>query len=198
MAMAAAASSDPIQVWVPCPHGDCLLQLGRKPPRRREALVDPQQAPEEVVSRPEDKLRPQRLDDYIGQSELKQVLGIAVEAALGVAMPWIMCCSMARRAWAKPPWPWCWPKMGVQCKVTSAPALERPRDIVGLLVNLQPRDLLFIDEIHRLSRVAEELLYPAMEDRRLDLTVGKSSTARTRSLDLPPFTLVGAARALDR
>ena len=68
--------------------------------------------------------------------------------------------------------------MGVQCKVTSAPALERPRDIVGLLVNLQPRDLLFIDEIHRLSRVAEELLYPAMEDRRLDLTVGKGSTAR--------------------
>jgi Holliday junction DNA helicase RuvB len=83
-------------------------------------------------------------------------------------------------------------EMGVQCKVTSAPALERPRDIVGLLVNLQPRDLLFIDEIHRLSRVAEELLYPAMEDRRLDLTVGKGSTARTRSLDLPPFTLVGA------
>ena len=66
-------------------------------------------------------------------------------------------------------------EMGVQCKVTSAPALERPRDIVGLLVNLQPRDLLFIDEIHRLSRVAEELLYPAMEDRRLDLTVGKAA-----------------------
>ena len=78
------------------------------------------------------------------------------------------------------------------CRITSAPALERPRDIVGLLVNVQPRDLLFIDEIHRLNRVAEELLYPAMEDRRLDLTVGKGSTARTRSLELPPFTLVGA------
>ena len=83
-------------------------------------------------------------------------------------------------------------ELGVNCRITSAPALERPRDIVGLLVNLQPRDLLFIDEIHRLSRVAEELLYPAMEDRRLDLTVGKGSTARTRTLDLPPFTLVGA------
>ena len=166
---------------------------GRKPPRRPEALVDPQPAPEEVVSRPEDKLRPQRLNDYIGQSELKQVLGIAVEAALGrgdaldhvllYGPPGLGKTTMAMVLAEE---------MGVQCKVTSAPALERPRDIVGLLVNLQPRDLLFIDEIHRLSRVAEELLYPAMEDRRLDLTVGKGSTARTRSLDLPPFTLVGA------
>ena len=166
---------------------------GRKPARRPEALVDPQPAPEEAVSRPEDKLRPQRLADYIGQSELKQVLGIAVQAALGrgdaldhvllYGPPGLGKTTMAMVLAEE---------MGVQCKVTSAPALERPRDIVGLLVNLQPRDLLFIDEIHRLSRVAEELLYPAMEDRRLDLTVGKGSTARTRSLALPPFTLVGA------
>ena len=131
---------------------------GRKPPRRPEALVDPQPAPEEVVSRPEDKLRPQRLNDYIGQSELKQVLGIAVEAALGrgdaldhvllYGPPGLGKTTMAMVLAEE---------MGVQCKVTSAPALERPRDIVGLLVNLQPRDLLFIDEIHRLSRVAEEL-----------------------------------------
>jgi Holliday junction DNA helicase RuvB len=83
-------------------------------------------------------------------------------------------------------------ELGVRCRITSAPALERPRDIVGLLVNLQPNDLLFIDEIHRLNRVAEEILYPAMEDFRLDLTVGKGTTARTRSLSLAPFTLVGA------
>ena len=166
---------------------------GRKPQRRPEALVDPQPAPEDVPSRPEDNLRPQRLKDYIGQSELKQVLGIAVQAALGrgdaldhvllYGPPGLGKTTMALVLAEE---------LGVNCRSTSAPALERPRDIVGLLVNLQPRDLLFIDEIHRLSRVAEELLYPAMEDRRLDLTVGKGSTARTRSLDLPPFTLVGA------
>jgi Holliday junction DNA helicase RuvB len=83
-------------------------------------------------------------------------------------------------------------ELGVRCRITSAPALERPRDIVGLLVNLQAHEVLFIDEIHRLNRVAEEILYPAMEDCRLDLTVGKGTTARTRSLELPPFTLVGA------
>jgi holliday junction DNA helicase RuvB len=83
-------------------------------------------------------------------------------------------------------------EMGVNCKVTSAPALERPRDIVGLLMNLQKGDILFIDEIHRLSRMTEELLYPAMEDFRLDITIGKGQSARIRSLPLPPFTLIGA------
>jgi Holliday junction DNA helicase RuvB len=83
-------------------------------------------------------------------------------------------------------------EMGVRCKITSAPSLERPRDIVGLLVNLQPGDILFIDEIHRLLRVTEEILYPAMEDFRLDITIGKGQSARTRSIPLPKFTLVGA------
>jgi Holliday junction DNA helicase RuvB len=83
-------------------------------------------------------------------------------------------------------------EMGVNCKITSAPALERPRDIVGLLVNLKPGDVLFIDEIHRLSRMTEEILYPAMEDYRLDITVGKGSSARIRSIPLCKFTLVGA------
>ena len=140
---------------------------GRKPPRRETALVDPQPAPEEQVIRPDDSLRPKRLAEYIGQSELKQVLGIAVEAALGrgealdhvllYGPPGLGKTTMALVLAEE---------LGVNCRITSAPALERPRDIVGLLVNLQPRDLLFIDEIHRLSRVAEELHYPAMEDRR--------------------------------
>ncbi|MEM9818224.1 MAG: Holliday junction branch migration DNA helicase RuvB, partial [Cyanobacteria bacterium P01_D01_bin.6] len=83
-------------------------------------------------------------------------------------------------------------EMQVDCKITTAPALERPRDIAGLLVNLKPGDILFIDEIHRLPRVTEEILYPAMEDSRLDITIGKGQSARTRSIPLHPFTLVGA------
>ncbi|MGB3655333.1 MAG: Holliday junction branch migration DNA helicase RuvB, partial [Rivularia sp. (in: cyanobacteria)] len=83
-------------------------------------------------------------------------------------------------------------EMGVNYKITSAPALERPRDIMGLLVNLQPGDIIFIDEIHRLSRMTEEILYPAMEDYRLDITVGRGSSARTRSIPLSKYTLIGA------
>ncbi|MCY7284667.1 MAG: Holliday junction branch migration DNA helicase RuvB, partial [Cyanobacteria bacterium CAN_BIN43] len=83
-------------------------------------------------------------------------------------------------------------EMEVGCKITSAPALERPRDIVGLLVNLQAGDVLFIDEIHRLPRMTEEILYPAMEDYRLDITIGKGQSTRTRSIPLQQFTLVGA------
>ena len=83
-------------------------------------------------------------------------------------------------------------EMGVNCKITAAPALERPRDIVGILMGLQPGDILFIDEIHRLPRMTEEILYPAMEDFRLDITVGKGTTAKIRSIPLPKFTLVGA------
>ena len=154
-------------------------------------------APEATVAETDggrdEGLRPRRLSDYIGQSELKQVLGIALEATrrrqealdhvLLYGPPGLGKTTMALVLAEE---------LGVQCRIASAPALERPRDIVGLLMNLQPKELLFIDEIHRLNRVAEELLYPAMEDFRLDLTVGAGPSARTRSLDLPPFTLVGA------
>ncbi|MFM9110899.1 MAG: Holliday junction branch migration DNA helicase RuvB [Prochlorococcaceae cyanobacterium] len=153
------------------------------------------QGPEDDAASPsrEDGLRPKRLADYVGQRELKQVLAIAVAASRqrGDALDHVLLhgppglgkTTMALVVAEE---------LGVRCRITSAPALERPRDIVGLLVNLQPREVLFIDEIHRLNRVAEEILYPAMEDYRLDLTVGKGSTARTRSLPLAPFTLVGA------
>ncbi len=141
----------------------------------------------------EDSLRPQRLQDYIGQASLKEVLGIAIKAAQSRQEPLdhlllygppglgktTMALILAQ-------------EMGVTCKITTAPALERPRDIAGLLVNLKPGDVLFIDEIHRLPRVTEEILYPAMEDSRLDITIGKGQSARTRSIPLCPFTLVGA------
>jgi len=141
----------------------------------------------------EESIRPQRLADYIGQKDLKEVLEIAIAAAKsrGEALdhlllygpPGLGKTTMSLILATE---------MGVNCKITAAPALERPRDITGLLINLKPGDVLFIDEIHRLNRMTEELLYPAMEDCRLDITIGKGQTARTRSIPLPPFTLVGA------
>ncbi len=147
----------------------------------------------EETENSDDKIRPQRLADYIGQKDLKGILDIAIAAAKGrqepldhlllYGPPGLGKTTMALILASE---------MGVNCKITSAPALERPRDITGLLVNLKPGDILFIDEIHRLNRMSEELLYPAMEDYRLDITIGKGQSAKTRSIPLPPFTLVGA------
>jgi Holliday junction DNA helicase RuvB len=141
----------------------------------------------------DETIRPQNLHDYIGQKDLKEVMDIAIQAAksrhepldhlLLYGPPGLGKTTMAMILASE---------MGVACKITSAPALERPRDIVGLLVNLQPGDVLFIDEIHRLTRMSEEILYPAMEDFRVDITIGKGQSARTRSIPLKPFTLVGA------
>lgn len=155
-------------------------------------LLQPVAQPEET-GKQEETIRPQRIADYLGQKSLKEVLEIAIKAAkvrsepldhlLLYGPPGLGKTTMALVLATE---------MGVNCKITTAPALERPRDILGLLVNLQPGDLLFIDEIHRLPRVTEEILYPAMEDFRLDVTVGKGQSARTRSIPLQRFTLVGA------
>ncbi len=141
----------------------------------------------------EDKIRPHRLADYIGQKDLKGVLAIAIQAAkqrqealdhiLLYGPPGLGKTTMSLILAAE---------MEVNCKITAAPALERPRDITGLLINIKPGDILFIDEIHRLNRVTEELLYPAMEDYRLDITLGKGQAAKIRSIPLSPFTLIGA------
>lgn len=172
-----------------------IISSQNSPPERSRppSLLSNQPTPEEEHSSAEESLRPRSLQEYIGQQELKDVLHIAIQAAkarqepldhlLLYGPPGLGKTTIALILAAE---------MGVNCKVTSAPALERPRDIVGLLVNLQPGDILFIDEIHRLSRMTEELLYPAMEDFYLDLTVGKQQTARMRRLKLNRFTLVGA------
>jgi holliday junction DNA helicase RuvB len=157
-----------------------------------EALLQPDAQPDET-GKQEEKIRPQRLSEYVGQKALKEVLDIAIRAAqsrqetldhlLLYGPPGLGKTTMALILATE---------MRVNCKITTAPALERPRDIAGLLVSLQPGDLLFIDEIHRLPRVTEEILYPAMEDFRLDVTIGKGQSAKTRSLPLNRFTLVGA------
>lgn len=189
-------------------------QPPRKPARRSNSprspvspsLLDPVATPEEAHQdaakpanqspqgdRPDERVRPQRLADYVGQQDLKDVLTIAIQAAQGRREPLDHLLLYGPPGLGKTTMALILAgEMGVSCKITTAPALERPRDIAGLLVNLQPGDLLFVDEIHRLPRVTEEILYPAMEDFRLDVTVGKGQSARTRSIPLPKFTLVGA------
>ncbi len=174
--------------------GNLALPLRVDPAQSpKTSLLEPQAANDEGLSKQDETLRPQSLAEYIGQRELKEVLQIAIQAAqsrsealdhlllYGPAGLGKTTISLILAT-----------EMGVNCKITSAPALERPRDIVGLLINLRAGDVLFIDEIHRLSRMTEELLYPAMEDFRLDITTGKGQTAKIRSLPLQPFTLVGA------
>ncbi len=141
----------------------------------------------------EESIRPHSFDEYIGQKDLKDVLSIVIEAAKSRNEPMDHLLLYGPPGLGKTTISLILAsKMGVNCKITAAPALERPRDITGLLINLKPGDILFIDEIHRLNRLTEELLYPAMEDYRLEITIGKGQAARTRSISLPKFTLVGA------
>jgi len=156
----------------------------------RIVTPDLQDATEDDLER---SLRPQSLADFVGQANVKEQLAVALDAAKGrgealdhvllAGPPGLGKTSLAqiiRR------------ELDVGIRQVAGPALERKGDIAAILTALEPRDVLFVDEIHRLNRTIEEILYPALEDFRLDIIVGQGPAARTLTLDLPPFTLIGA------
>ena len=141
----------------------------------------------------ENCIRPKSFETYIGQSALKETLKISIEAAKKRSLPLDHLLFYGPPGLGKTTLAGVIAEqMGVDIKITSAPALERPRDIIGILMSLKGGEILFIDEIHRLNKVAEEILYPAMEDFSLDMTTGKSQTVKTLRVPLPKFTLIGA------
>ncbi|HXG24878.1 MAG TPA: Holliday junction branch migration DNA helicase RuvB, partial [Chthonomonadales bacterium] len=138
-------------------------------------------------------LRPKRLREFIGQDRLKENLQLAIDAARGRGEPLDHILFYGPPGLGKTTLSLvCAHEMDAPIHSTSGPAIERPGDLAAILTNLEPGSVLFIDEIHRLNRPVEEILYPAMEDFQLDLVIGKGPSARTLKLELPPFTLIGA------
>ena len=157
-----------------------------------DRFIDPS-TPDDVEENFERALRPKKLDEYVGQEKIREQLEIFIDAAkkrnealdhvLLFGPPGLGKTTLANII-AK--------EMGVNLRQTSGPVLEKTGDLAALLSNLEENDVLFIDEIHRLSPVIEEILYPAMEDYRLDIMIGEGPSARSVKLELPPFTLIGA------
>jgi Holliday junction DNA helicase RuvB len=156
-----------------------------------ERMIDPELKSEEMPS--EISLRPRSLDEYVGQEEMKRSLKVFIDAAkarsdaldhvLLHGSPGLGKTSLAYILANE---------LEVDIKSTSGPVIEKPGDLAAILTSLQPRDVLFIDEVHRLNHVVEEILYPAMEDYQLDIIIGQGPSARIMKIPLPPFTLVGA------
>ena len=159
--------------------------------REDERIITSALQPDEIPS--ESNLRPACFDEYIGQEEVKRNMMVFIEAAKGRAdaldhvlfhgPPGLGKTTLAHVIAHE---------LGVNINSTSGPVIERPGDLAAILTSLQPRDVLFIDEVHRLNHVVEEILYPAMEDFQLDIIIGQGPSARTMKIPLPPFTLVGA------
>ncbi len=158
-----------------------------------QALKNPQLEPGKIESDADSSVRPLNLDDFIGQQALRSNLRVFIEAArkrrdamdhvLLFGPPGLGKTTLAQIIARE---------LGVGFRATSGPVIARAGDLAAILTNLEPQDVLFIDEIHRLNPAVEEILYPAMEDRKLDLVIGEGPAARSVQIDLPPFTLIGA------
>tara|TARA_B100000886_G_scaffold259822_1_gene184702 strand:+ start:28 stop:1086 length:1059 start_codon:yes stop_codon:yes gene_type:complete len=167
-------------------------------PRKTELrLIDAKIIPEEKRNNNMNLARPVTLQEFIGQEQLKSSLRIAIDASIYRKEPLDHTLLYGQPGLGKTTLAFLIAnEMNTRCKIATAPSIERPRDIVGLLLGLKEGEILFIDEIHRLNRLTEELLYSAMEDFRLDLTMGANRGARCRTINIPKFTLIGATTKL--